>query len=148
MTALAASSVRVKTLADGTLRAEIDFDPPVAPAAFKLLGSPGQPLAVAALKVKTEKPAAEGDKPKGGPWSQWLAVRCGEPEFVQWVRAQWPVLWVNTEETDPTKKTAEIVRRICGVQSRAEIDNDPEAAARFQEGIRGPWTKHYQGSHA
>ena len=29
-----------------------------------------------------------------------------------------------------------------------EIDNDPEAQARFQERIRGPWAKHYGSARA
>ena len=152
MTVIAASSVRVRTMADGTLRAELDFEPAHAAAAFRLLGSPGQPVAVAALKTKSqqeaeakpEKPAkpAADDKPKGGVWSQWLALRCNEPEFQDWLASCWPAIWSACG--DP----AETVRRICEVNSRADIDNDPEAQARFQERIRGPWAKHYGSTRA
>jgi hypothetical protein len=152
MTVIEASSVRVRTMGDGTLRAELDFEPAHAVAAFRLLGSPGQPVAVAALKTKAqqeaeakpEKPAkpAADDKPKGGVWSQWLAIRCGETEFQDWLAAQWPALWAACG--DP----AEVVRCVCEVASRAEIDNDPEAQARFQERIRGPWAKHYGSARA
>lgn len=127
-------------MSDGTLRAELDFEPAHAVAAFRLLGSPGQPVAVAALKTKAQQEA--DDKPKGGVWSQWLAIRCGETEFQDWLAAQWPSLWAA--RGDP----AEVVRCVCEVASRAEIDNDPEAQARFQERIRGPWAKHYGSARA
>lgn len=145
MTALEASSVRVRTMADGTLRAELDFEPAHAAAAFRMLGSPGQPVAVAALKTAAQREAeAKPEKPakKGGVWSQWLAIRCSEPEFQDWLAAGWPSLWAKCG--DP----AETVRRVCDVASRADIDNDPEALARFQERIRGPWSKHYGSTQA
>jgi len=160
MTALEASSVRVKTLADGTLRAELDFEPAHAAAAFRMLGSPGQPVAVAALKTaaqrevearpeKTAKPAAD-DKPKGGAWSQWLALRCGERDFQGWIAGREHVLWAGlaAQHPDAKERAAETCRRVCEVSSRADIDNDPKALARFQERIRGPWSKHYGSTQA
>lgn len=154
MTALEASSVRVRTMADGTLRAELDFEPRHAAAAFTLLGAPGQPVAVAALRIgaPAEQAAPINEPPplKGGPLSQWLAIRCGEPEFQQWLASHESALWAALAAVVPDARgcAAELVRLRCEVRSRAEIDNDPAAAARFQERIRGPWAKHYQGARA
>lgn len=160
MTVIEASSVRVRTMADGTLRAELDFQPTHAAAAFRLLGSPGQPVAVAALKTKAQQEAeakpekpdtpAADDRPKGGVWSQWLAIRCGEPEFQEWLAAREPEIWWGLAKKHPseTERAAELVRMLCIVKSRADIDNDPEAQARFQERIRGPWAKHYGSTRA
>lgn len=141
MTAIEAASVRVRTLADGTLRAELDFEPRFAADAFKLLGAPGQPVAVAALKTAAAQREPAADKPKGGAWSQWLAVRCDEDAFRAWLLATYP------DECRIATTFAEATRRICDVQSRAEIDNDPAAQARFQERIRGPWSK-FWSAHA
>lgn len=150
MTAIEASSVRVKTMADGTLRAELDFEPRFASAAFRLLGTPGQPVAVAALRTKAQQQAA--DKPKGGAWAQWLGVRCGEEPFRAWLaetyRDAFMAAALDLELKPPHEHAAEAVRRICEVQSRAEIDNDPAANERFQARIRGPWMTHYQGVSA
>lgn len=152
MTAVEASSVGVKTMADGTLRLSVDIEPANAQAAFRLFGAPGTPLALARLKTKAEA-AKEPEPPKGGAWSQWLAMRCGEPEFAAWLRdldvRHTRVIdqRIAAGSLSEEESAAVLARRICEVQSRAEIDNDPEAAQRFQERIRGPWAKHYEATH-
>jgi hypothetical protein len=150
MTALEASSVRVRTMADGTLRAELDFEPRFAAIAFKLLGSPGQAVAVAALKTKPQQQA--DDKPKGGAWAQWLGVRCSEEPFRRWLAAEheetWRDVYLEAPAVGPVQIAAETVRRVCEVDSRALIDNDAGANERFQARIRGPWAMHYQGTNA
>jgi hypothetical protein len=149
MSALEAASVRVRTMADGTLRAELDFEPRFAAAAFKLLGQPGQPVAVAGIRTASQKTA---DKPKGGAWAQWLGVRCSEPLFREWIEIEFEETWravcLESPAVGPVQWAAEVVRRVCEVDSRALIDNDPAAAQRFQERIRGPWAMHYQGANA
>ena len=149
--AIPATSYTSRVLVDGTLAMVIHFEPADREAAMKAYGAPGTPMGTAPLRIgaqqeaeaKPEKPKpAADDRPKGGVWSQWLAIRCGETEFQDWLAAQWPSLWAACG--DP----AEVVRRVCEVASRAEIDNDPEAQARFQERIRGPWAKHYGSARA
>lgn len=44
------STVRVQTTSDGTLRIQIDIEPRDAQKAFRLFGSPGTAVALAALK--------------------------------------------------------------------------------------------------
>ena len=122
-----ASSVRVATLADGTLRLTVDIEPRHANAAFTLFGSPGVPMALAALQKSQESPK----KALGGPLSQWLAIRCGEKAFQNWIGA------------DSADHAAQIVRDHLGIESRAEIDNDDDVRLRFEERIRGPWSKYY-----
>ena len=67
MSAIPASSVSLKTMADGTLRISFDIEPIHAQDAFKLFAAPGTQAAIAALKAGTylEHPAAP-KKPKGG----------------------------------------------------------------------------------
>ena len=127
MTAIAASSVRVKTMADGTLQITVAVEPRHATDAFKLLGMPGTPVALAALKVGTPLPEPE-DKPKGGPLAKWAAIRATEPRFQEW-------LDVHSEEA-ATKR----VKSICGIVSRAELDNDPVAKQLFKRQIMEPWS--------
>jgi hypothetical protein len=126
MSVIEASSVRVSTLADGTLRLVVDIEPRHANSAFALFGSPGVPMALAAL----QKPQEQPEKPLGGPLSQWLAIRCGEEKFQSWLGA-WNAAAAASE-----------VRRICGVSSRAEIDHDEAARQRFEDLIRGPWMRY------
>ena len=63
MTAIPASSVRLKTMADGSLQITMNVEPRHASAAFALFGMPGTPAALAALKVGTELPAEDSPEP-------------------------------------------------------------------------------------
>lgn len=126
MTAIAASSVRVKTMADGTLQITVAVEPRHATDAFKLVGMPGTPVALAALKVGTQLPE-DGDKPKGGPLAKWAAIRATEARFQEW-------LDVHSEEA-ATKR----IKSICGIVSRTELDNDPAAQRCFKRQIMDPW---------
>lgn len=154
MTALEASSVRVRTMADGTLRAELDFEPRFAAAAFRLLGSPGHPLAVAALKIKTD--TAADDKPKGGALARLAGQWCNDDKFCRWIR---PVYsrhmggnghnWGDVTPDDfggGTKGQAGYCRHailvLCDITSRAELDHDSDAAARFHQLIREPFAEY------
>ena len=127
MTAIAASSVRVKTMADGTLQITVAVEPRHATDAFKLLGMPGTPVALAALKVGTPLPEPE-DKPKGGPLAKWAAIRATDPRFQEW-------LDVHSEEAATRR-----IRVICGIVSRAELDNDPIAERIFKQQFMEPWS--------
>jgi hypothetical protein len=158
-----AAAMRCRTLADGSLRIECEIEPRNAQAAFALFGSPGTPMALAALKVGTAAEAksdevapaeeAKRDKPAGGLLSQWLAMRCNEYEFQRWLReVAWPVQWQKSLDKSarsvaptirPDLVAAECVRVVCEVKSRAEVDTDPEAAKRCNERIRHPWQKHH-----
>lgn len=101
-----------------------------------------------AYPAHTAAPAP--DKPKGGAWSKWLALRCAEPEFQAWIYDAAPQRMVAAlpDGTQPSGGATILARLLCGVQSRAEIDNDPEAEQRFRERILGPWSRHYQARHA
>ncbi|HWK72212.1 MAG TPA: hypothetical protein VNS29_15365 [Burkholderiaceae bacterium] len=62
--------------------------------------------------------------------STWAALRCREPEFQRFLGAQ--------SETE----AARTVRTRCAVRSRAELDSDPEAAQRFHQAIRIPYSQY------
>lgn len=59
--------------------------------------------------------------------STWAALRCREALFQQFLGAQ--------DEAE----AAEVVRRVCHVTSRGEIDQNPEAQQLFHEVIRKPY---------
>jgi hypothetical protein len=62
-------------------------------------------------------PAA--DMLKGGPLAKKAAILCAKPAF-------WTFLKVRTQEA-----ATNVLRRECGVKSRAELDHNSEAAAAF-----------------
>jgi hypothetical protein len=140
MSIIEAASVQVKTMADGTLRLSVDIEPRFARDAFALFGSPGTPMALAALKPQSEPIHAE--RPKGGELSKWVAMRCQEPAFQQWLKGHFPDPWRFAHGDTPAEKAAGTIRAVCSVESRAEIDNNETARRVFDAHIRGPWQKH------
>ena len=76
-------------------------------------------------------------KPKGGYAAKWLGLRCQEQVF-------WRFLSESPHLTSPVQSAidaADVVRDVCGVKSRAEIDNDKMAFTRFETLIRLPYMK-------
>lgn len=139
MSAIPASSVNLKTMADGTLRISFDIEPMHAQDAFRLFAAPGTPAAIAAMQVgyaaATGEELSPVEKPKGGPLSKLAGMWCNDPEFWRWL------------ETDPLNAchsatgAASIVRDLCEIESRADLDHDAYAAERFNRLIRGPYSK-------
>lgn len=161
MTVIEASSVAIKTMADGTLRVTFDVEPRHAQDAFALFGSPGTPSALAALKAGAQagaKPdtggtgAASAPAKADKPIARWLALRCKEPDFQRWIRAPYDRLmggdgtrWgdIKPEDVGGLEQYARhAVLVFCEVRSRGDIDGDLVAEERFQRLIRGPWAKH------
>lgn len=70
------------------------------------------------------------------------AILCRDPKFRQW-------LVHDTEhEAGDADEAAEVVRLVCGIDSRRELDTNPTAAERFHEHIRKPfieWREHHEG---
>ena len=80
--------------------------------------------------------AAILEKPKGGALAKLAGMWCSDPEFWRWAstRMDLPVSNANG--------AAAFIRLNCGVDSRAELDSNDEAADLFQKHIRGPYMKH------
>jgi hypothetical protein len=135
MSIIEGAAMRCRTMADGSLRIEIEVEPCNAQAAFVLFGAPGRAVALAALKdgaaAVMENPITE--KPKGGQWAKLAGMWCNDPDFLEWAQA------------DNAEVAAEIIRSYSNIQSRAELDNDPKALARFNGNIRHPFMKWMQG---
>ena len=141
MSAISAAAMRVRTMADGSLRIEVEVEPADAQAAFALFGRPGAPMALAALvegHAAVREPEAE--KPKGGERAK-LAARLGQSaDFRQWMLDTFPSTAAKAppDMTD-TQAAAFMVRQICGVKSRADLDTDKAAGNRFDTAIRLAW---------
>lgn len=146
MSAIEAAAMRVRTMADGSLRIEVEVSPTDAQAAFSLFGKPGAPMALAALKIgyaQADAPkATEQDqsidliapKKKIGPLAYWLVCRCSEPEFWKWLKS----MGYKCESA----KTCELFQKsILNVKSRNECDTDIDARNRCHRLICGPYSK-------
>jgi len=76
----------------------------------------------AALKMGAANPQA-----KGGRIARLAGSLCRNPEFLAFCSAR------NPDEA------AEYIRRVCHVESRAELDHDPQACHLFHELVRKPF---------
>lgn len=80
----------------------------------------------------TEQPA-EQEKPKGGERAKRAGILCNDSAFQRWLyehaRAQGMVFPVDTKPI--ADNAAYLLRELCQVQSRAEIDHDEAARAEF-----------------
>ena len=138
MTAIEAFFVRLKSMADGSLQITAEVDPRNAVAAFTLFASPGTPMALAALQTAK---STQAPQPKGGEISHWVAMRCQETGFQKWLTDEFGECEESESMASSEAAAAVIVRRVCGIKSRADLDGDEDAAARFHSLIRVPFSK-------
>ena len=137
--AVMGATTTVKTMADGTLRLAIDIDPRFAQTAFALFGAPGTSVAVAkldpaaavAVDQKPVEPVKE--QPKGGALAKLAGQWCNDHTFWEWLEEEVGRKVASAEDA------AGLVRHICMVASRAELDNDAAAADRFHRLVRRPY---------
>jgi hypothetical protein len=150
MDAIEAVSRTVKTMSDGTLRLTVDISPINAQDAFKLFGSPDVPLALARLTVESSKKRAQAeivnDKPKGGFLSQWLAMRCNEKEFWEFMESRVFVASGMPVYIESFDSCDDEVKAFLEIKSKTEIDNSPAVEKRFHEQIRLPYSKWLAGA--
>lgn len=139
MAARAISGTRraFKELVDGTLRVQIDVDPESRRDFLRLFPDIDTRVAIAPLRPETK---ADPDKLKGGELAKLAGILCSDPEFQFWVEDRnAEALTVDVGGTEGQERAAVIVRALCGVTSRAELDHNPDAAAKFHNLIRKPW---------
>jgi hypothetical protein len=135
-----ATSRQVKTMADGTLRLTVDISPMDAQKAFALFGMPDAPVVLARLTQQAAMQQAQDEvieqDAKGGFLSQWLAMRCNEPEFWRFIENKLAInngFITNLEQCDVE------VKEYLLIESKKELDNNKEAEARFHSLIRRPY---------
>lgn len=137
MSAIIASTVGVKTMADDTLRLTIDIDPIYAGEAFALFGKRGSACAIARLTNEAaveemraqdhiEHPLEMVDK-KGGELAKLAGILCNSPDFIAWLGCD-----------TPDEARAQICDD-CEIESRRELDHNDKAARLFHTQYREPF---------
>ena len=106
----------------------------------------GQILEITAELSDEGQPSPPG---KGGPLSKLAARWCRDPEFQKWInQALAPPFAVGLDMNLTEDEIAtSLMRSVCGVKSRAELDHDDLAAARFEAHIRRPYMDHLQSGN-
>lgn len=140
MTIIEATSVSFKSMADGSLRQTIEYSPIHAQDAFKLYGGvPGAPMGTFRLTQEAAKHSAQSetiaaDKQKGGALAKLAGMWCLEINFWNWLNSLPESMSVESK-TDAINN----IYYICTIKSRADLDNNPEAADKFHRLIRIPY---------
>jgi hypothetical protein len=114
----------------------------------------GQRLAIVIVEIDDQElpktpPPIEADKEtaKGGELAKLAGRLCADPKFQEWVIEHLATMKPprGEDRLPPGESAAIIVRRVCGIASRAELDHNEDAAVIFHERIRKPWAAHCQG---
>lgn len=139
----------MRELADGTLRVQIDIDPPHRAAFLTLFSEIDCRVALARMQpehvVRGGGNAAPAGEPDAAPATVSLCALacmwCRDPAFQAWLELVYPQEWseADTAGDGPERVAGRVVRRVCGVASRKELDTNQEAARDFDALIREPW---------
>lgn len=77
---------------------------------------------------------------KGGALAKFAGRLCGNPEF-------WRMVAARTGKPCQSNADAKAyVLRVCGIESRAQLDHVPAAEAKFHAAVRLPWIRWQQGA--
>ena len=128
MNAIAGTPVRMKTMANGNIRLEIEFEEKDLMNVAQI-SSPSLTLAVVPITPEAAKDAQIKEAVKDSRLAQNAARLCREPAFRLYVGGKLHGMYLEATET----AAAEYLREYCGITSRAELDHNPEAAERFEQ---------------
>lgn len=126
-----------RTFADGSIVFQVEVEPRHAQAAFALFGAPGTPVAVARIypEVAQKQAQKEAAHPVGGTLAKLAGVFCESEPFRKWLRLQYDPLPQTSADA------AEIIRKVCKVDSRAYLDHITEAGDTFHIKFRLPYNE-------
>jgi len=107
---------------------------------------PAKPAPAEAVKVAAAQSSAKPHHEQT--LSQWAALRCKDPQFQAWVADVWPTKYeaYRNSGTDDEAIAKMFICETCGVVSRAELDTQPTAAARFHADVRQPFAEWANGA--
>lgn len=105
-------------------------------AALAEIGDDEQPVA----QPRNADPGSEAQS-KGGALAKLAGMFCQQPEFWEFLVAR----STGPTSCESVNDAAATIRHICGIESRAELDSNAEAAAIFHEQIRLPYVRWKQG---
>ncbi|QMV32477.1 hypothetical protein KMC50_gp55 [Ralstonia phage Claudette] len=92
------------------------------------------------LPVTPPEPVAPApEKPQGGALAKLAGMLCSNSDFWRFLTEHFRASITNAEQA------AGAMREICKIKSRAELDNDQDAASIFHEAIRLPYVRWQQG---
>lgn len=133
MDAISGTRRAMKEMADGTIRVQVDIDPACRAQFLQLFPNIDMPVALAPLRADFERQQQGAGKPKGGELARLAGQLCQNPEFLEYGNYESP------------EEAAADIRFACQIESRAELDHNPEAAEIFHESYRKPFIAWKEG---
>lgn len=79
-------------------------------------------------------------RPKGGEWAKLAGMWCDDPDFHAFLNQTYP----NDTYVENADHAAMAVRVYCGIDSRAELDHNPDALKLFNIKLKYPFQKWMQ----
>ena len=131
--ALAGAVSGFRMLADGSISVTLVFEPKDRAAAMALMGSPGQPVAVAALAAGFAQAQDKPPRDQRGPLCREACELCANPGFHTFIAR---LGWDRNEESAKA-----YILAACGVASRKELDTDANAAEAYRRRVRGEFLR-------
>ncbi len=108
------------------------------PSVVQMFGTPlpgqGVPVAIARLEERVDEPKPRRTFDEMGR-TQQAGILCGDARFQEYLGIQYDVTF--NELDSMTDQAATIVRRLCGVNSRANLDTIPDADTKWDDIERG-----------
>lgn len=127
---------QIRELVDGSLEVRVHIDPRFKQDFHRLFPQIDTPVAIAPLALDFEKLSKYPEEPKGGELARLAGIWCRNPDFQTWLSKKHPGSKFNEGDA------ADWVKKICNVNSRAELDSNPNAAWAFQRQIRQPFMEY------
>ena len=131
MSIIEASSGTYRSRVDGTIVLSVEIEPQYRAAALALFGQPGTSMALAALKAGHAAKSDEGT----GYWCFRAVQRCKEQEFWRWITET----SLQSKAPNSEAEAAKVVREVCGVESRNELDTNIKAREVYQKKFEFPY---------
>lgn len=67
-------------------------------------------------------------------------MMCGNPEFQLFLSNRFASIWLQHSNVHEKERAAIVVREVCGIASRSELDKDKAAALRYNCRIGLPYS--------
>ncbi len=133
MTAISGTRRSMKELVDGTIRVQIDIDPKYRAEFFEMFPEIDMPVALAPLVGDFEQKQPVPEK-KGGKLAQDAALICQDYNFQRFAyESSGGGVQINGSGA------AIFMRKQCNIESRSELDHNPDAAKKFADLMKWYW---------
>lgn len=127
-TAISGTRRQIRELVDGTIEVKIHIDPAFRKTFHEMFPDIDTPIALAPLRLDFDQPKEEKpEAPKGGPLANSAGQLSHIGQFQRFVAFNLGIAEASAE------RAAQCIRDYCHIESRAELDHNPEAAKLFAQ---------------